>query len=108
VAAAGVISVIMAGQRERQPASDRNSSHTALPAVCADGARIGHDRRMGAAGGDAVIRLAHDETLMLFEIPHRREEQGRVTEPGHHAEQIALTRGYAWLAGQILLQDRHR
>jgi len=52
--------------------------------------------------------LAHDESLMLFEIPHRREEQGRVTEPEHHAGQIALTRGYAWLAGQILLRDRHR
>jgi hypothetical protein len=39
---------------------------------------------------------------MLSEIPHRREEQGRVTEPEHHAGQIALTRGYAWLAGQIL------
>jgi len=108
VAAAGVISVIMAGQRKRQPARDRNSSHTALPAACADGARTGHDRRTDAAGGDAVIRLAHDEALMLFEIPHRREEQGRVTEPEHHAGQIALTRECAWLAGQILLQDRHR
>jgi hypothetical protein len=67
----------MAGQRKRQPARDRNSSYTALPAACADGVRTGHDRRMDAAGGDAVIRLAHDETLMLFEIPHRREEQGR-------------------------------
>jgi len=108
VAAAGVISIIMAGQRKRQPARDRNSSHTALPAACADGARISHDRRMDAAGGDAIIRLAHDETLMLFENLHRREEQARVTEPEHHAEQIALTRGCAWLAGQILLQDRHR
>ena len=43
---------------------------------------------------------------MLFEIPHCGEEHGRVTEPEHHAGQIALTRGCAWLAGQILLQDR--
>jgi hypothetical protein len=55
VATPGVISVIMAGQRKRQSARDHNSSHTALPAACADGARTGHDHRMDAAGGDAAI-----------------------------------------------------
>ena len=40
-------------------------------------------------GGDVVIRLAHHEALMLFEILHRWEEQGRVTEPEHHAGQTA-------------------
>jgi len=75
-----LISVIMAGQRKRQPARDRNTSYPALATAWADGARIGHDRRMDAAGGDVVIRLAHDE---------------------------ALTRGCAWPAGQSLLQDRH-
>src|SRR5215831_1637132 len=59
---------------------DRNTSYTAPPTACADGARIRHDRRMDAAAGDVVIRLAHDE---------------------------ALTRECAWLAGQSFLQDRH-
>jgi hypothetical protein len=98
------------GHRTRAQAPAELARHPALTcliAACADGARIGHDRRMDAAGGDAVIRFAHYETLMLLEILHRRE-QGQVTEPEHHAEQIALTRGYAWLADQILLQDRHR
>ncbi len=62
---------------------------TARNAECADGTGIGHDRCMDAAG-DVVIRLSRDEALMLFEILHRWEEQGRVAEPEHHAEQIAL------------------
>lgn len=43
-----------------------------------------------APGSLHVIRLSHDEALMLFEILHRWEEQGQVAEPEHHAGQMAL------------------
>ena len=37
--------------------------------------------RMGYAGDDVVIRLSHDEALVLFELLHHRESQHRVTRP---------------------------
>jgi hypothetical protein len=46
--------------------------------------------RMGYAGDDVVIRLSHDEALVLFELLHHRESQHRVTRPEHHADQVAL------------------
>jgi hypothetical protein len=52
--------------------------------------RIGHDRCMDAAGDDVVIRLNHDEALVLYELLHRWEQRGQLTESEHHAEQLAL------------------
>jgi hypothetical protein len=46
--------------------------------------------RMGLAARDVVIRLTHDEALVLFELLHRWEDQDRVTQPEHHADQVAL------------------
>jgi hypothetical protein len=46
--------------------------------------------RMGHAGDDVVIRLSHDEALVLFELLHHWESQQRVTQPEHHAGQVAL------------------
>jgi hypothetical protein len=46
--------------------------------------------RMGHAGDDVVIRLSHDEALVLFELLHHWESQHRVTQPEHHAGQVAL------------------
>lgn len=45
---------------------------------------------MDAAGDDVIIRLSHDEALIRFEVLHRWEDHGRVAEPEHHAEQVAL------------------
>jgi hypothetical protein len=45
---------------------------------------------MGYAGDDVVIRLTHDEALVLFELLHHWESQHRVTQPEHHADQVAL------------------
>ncbi len=45
---------------------------------------------MGHAASDVVIRLTRDEALVLFELLHHWEDQGRVTQPEHHADQIAL------------------
>jgi hypothetical protein len=46
--------------------------------------------RMGHADRDVVIRLTHDEALVLFELLHRWEDQDRVTQPEHHADYVAL------------------
>jgi hypothetical protein len=46
--------------------------------------------RMGHAARDVVIRLTHDEALVLFELLHRWEDQDRVTQPEHHADYVAL------------------
>jgi hypothetical protein len=46
--------------------------------------------RMGHAGDDVVIRLSHDEAPVLFELLHHWESQHRVTQPEHHAGQVAL------------------
>jgi hypothetical protein len=46
--------------------------------------------RTGYAARDVVIRLTHDEALILFEVLHHWEDQDRVTQPEHHADQIAL------------------
>ena len=46
--------------------------------------------RMGYAGDDVVIRLGRDEALVLFELLHHWESQHRVTQPEHHADQVAL------------------
>ena len=46
--------------------------------------------RMGHAARDVVIRLTHDEALVLFELLHHWEDQDRVTQPEHHADQVAL------------------
>jgi hypothetical protein len=46
--------------------------------------------RMGSAARNVVIRLTHDEALVLFEVLHHWEDQDRVTQPEHHADQIAL------------------
>jgi hypothetical protein len=48
---------------------------------------MGH---MGHTASDVVIRLTHDEALVLFELLHHWEDQGGVTQPDHHADQIAL------------------
>jgi hypothetical protein len=56
-------------------------------ARCLDEAMMG---RMGYAGDDVVIRLSHDEALVLFELLHHWESQHRVTQPEHHAGQVAL------------------
>jgi hypothetical protein len=46
--------------------------------------------RMDYVGDDVVIRLGHDEALVLFELLHHWEGQRRVTQPEHHVEQAAL------------------
>jgi hypothetical protein len=51
---------------------------------------IGQDRSMDTAGDDVVIRLNHDEALVLFELLHRWEQLGRPGKPEHHAEQVVL------------------
>jgi hypothetical protein len=45
---------------------------------------------MDHAASDVVIRLTHDEALVLFGLLHQWEGQDRVTQPEHHADQIAL------------------
>lgn len=45
---------------------------------------------MDYATGDVVIRLTHDEALILFELLHHWEDQDCVTQPEHHADQVAL------------------
>jgi hypothetical protein len=37
-----------------------------------------------------VIELSRDEALVLFEWLHRSEDQDRVSQPEHQAEQVAL------------------
>jgi hypothetical protein len=51
---------------------------------------LGHDGCMGHAARKVVLRLTHDEALVLFELLHHWEHQDRVTQPEHHADQIAL------------------
>ncbi|MGD0246497.1 MAG: hypothetical protein ABSB59_40065 [Streptosporangiaceae bacterium] len=45
---------------------------------------------MGHAAREVVLRLTRDEALVLFELLHHWEDQDRVTQPEHHAGQIAL------------------
>ncbi len=45
---------------------------------------------MDYADDDVVIRLIHDEALVLSELLHHWEDQDRVTQPEHHADQVAL------------------
>jgi len=45
---------------------------------------------MGHAAREVVLRLTRDEALVLFERLHHWEDQDRVTQPEHHAGQIAL------------------
>jgi hypothetical protein len=56
--------------------------------------------RMGYVGDDVVIRLSHDEALVLFELLHHWESQHRVTQPEHHADQVAL-----WNLSSLLERD---
>jgi hypothetical protein len=37
-----------------------------------------------------TIQLSRDEALVLFDWLHRSEDEGRVSRPEHHAEQVAL------------------
>jgi hypothetical protein len=46
--------------------------------------------RAGYAARDVVIRLTRDEALVLFGLLRYREDQDRVTQPEHPADQIAL------------------
>ena len=62
---------------------------------------IGHDRCMDAASDDVVIRLYHDEALVLFDLLHRWEQRGQLTEPEHHAEQLALWNLSALLESEL-------
>jgi hypothetical protein len=45
---------------------------------------------MGHAARDVVIRLTRDEALVLFGLLYHWEDQDRVTQPKHHADQVAL------------------
>jgi hypothetical protein len=45
---------------------------------------------MGHAAREVVLRLTRDEALVLFELLHHWEDQDRVTQPEHHADQMAL------------------
>lgn len=45
---------------------------------------------MGHAAREVVLRLTHDEALVLFGLLHHWEDQDRVTQPEHRAGQIAL------------------
>jgi hypothetical protein len=45
---------------------------------------------MGHAAREVVLRLTHDEALVLFELLHHWEDQDRVTQPEHHADQMVL------------------
>jgi hypothetical protein len=45
---------------------------------------------MGHAAREVVLRLTHDEALVLFELLHHWEDQDRVTQPEHHADQMTL------------------
>lgn len=56
---------------------------------------------MGYAARDVVIRLTHDEALVLFELLHYWEDQDRVTQPEHPADQIALWNLSCLLEGEL-------
>jgi hypothetical protein len=45
---------------------------------------------MEAGGDDVVIRLGHNEAMVLLELLHRWEEHGHLSELEHYAEQLAL------------------
>ena len=39
---------------------------------------------------DVVVTLTSDEALVLFDVLHRWEEAGAITEPGNDGERVAL------------------
>jgi hypothetical protein len=41
-------------------------------------------------GDGVIIQLSRDEALVLFEWPHRSEEEDGFVPPVNHAEQVAL------------------
>jgi hypothetical protein len=43
-----------------------------------------------AGGEDVFIRLSRDEALVLYEWLHRSEDEDRLSQPVHDAEQVAL------------------
>ena len=39
---------------------------------------------------EVLLPLSHDEALVLFDVLHRWEDAGSVSEPLHRGEQVAL------------------
>lgn len=80
LAAASIIKVIMAGQRMRQPARDRNGSYTALLAAGADihpsmamcklRARRGHRSAAVSTGDRRIHRSVPDAAWSLANARH--------------------------------------